>query len=334
LEALEPRTVPSNFNVLLFSKTTGFRHDSIPAAIAAIQQLGADNGFHVDATEDSTLFTDDNLSQYQAVVFLLTTGTVLEPDQKDAFQRYIEAGNGYVGVHSASDTEYSWPWYGQLLGTWFNDHPQIQQAEVDVVDHNHPSTANLPDVWIRSDEWYNFQFNPRDNGVNVLATVNESTYSGGMMGDDHPIMWYHDFDGGRSWYTAMGHESEYYSEPLFLQSLLGGIQYAAGYGLGPGRRPGGGSGAKAGDPAGPTDLAEPDLSVASRLLTGFGPNAPTPVGTTPATPVPGGEKGAAPAPAELFHHLAATAPTPSREATSQHWDTASAPWEIAFPLAE
>jgi type 1 glutamine amidotransferase len=226
LEPLEGRTLPSN--VLVFSRTEGFRHDSIPDGIAAIQRLGADNGFGVDATEDPGAFTDANLGNYQAVVFLLTTGTVLQPDQKEAFQRFIEAGNGYVGVHSAADTEYDWAWYGQLMGAYFQDHPAIQPAEVDVPDHSHPSTAALPDVWPRTDEWYNFRTNPRDNGVTVLATLDESTYSGGTMGADHPIMWYHDFDGGRAWYTGMGHTRESYSEPLFVQSLLGAIQYATG----------------------------------------------------------------------------------------------------------
>jgi type 1 glutamine amidotransferase len=219
--------------ILLFSKTTGYRHDSIPDAIAVITQLGADNGFQVDATEDGNAFTDDNLSQYQAVVFLMTTGNVLDDDQKAAFERFIQAGNGYVGVHSASDTEYDWVWYGQLLGAYFSSHPDIQQAEIDVQDFNHPSTWFLPAVWVRTDEWYNFRTNPRDNGVDVLATLDESTYHGGQMGEDHPIMWYHEFDGGRSWYTAMGHTSESYYEPLFQECLLGGILYAMGQAAAP-----------------------------------------------------------------------------------------------------
>jgi type 1 glutamine amidotransferase len=214
--------------ILVFSKTAGFRHDSIPDGIAAIQRLGEENGFDVDATEDASVFTDETLSRYQAVVFLLTTGTILNDDQKAAFERYIEAGNGYVGVHSASDTEYDWAWYGQLLGAYFSSHPDIQTAEVDVVDHDHLSTWFLPDVWQRRDEWYNFRTNPRDNGVTVLATLDETTYMGGQMGDDHPIMWYHEFDGGRSWYTAMGHTRESYTEPLFVECLLGGILYAIG----------------------------------------------------------------------------------------------------------
>ena len=215
------------FSVLVFSKTAGFRHDSIPDGIAAIQQLGADNGFSVDATEDDAQFTDDNLVKYAAVVFLNTTGTVLNEDEKAAFMRYIQNGGGFVGVHSATDTEYAWPWYGQLVGTYFDSHPDIQPAEVDVEDPQHPSTMGLPPVWMRTDEWYNFQTNPR-GAVHVLAVLDESTYSGGTMGADHPISWCHEFDGGRSWYTEMGHTRETYGESLYLSHLLGGIQYAAG----------------------------------------------------------------------------------------------------------
>jgi type 1 glutamine amidotransferase len=294
LETLESRLLPSGFNVLVFSKTAGYRHDSIPDGIAAIQQLSAANGFNVDATEDSSAFTDANLSQYQAVIFLLTTGTVLDPDQKAAFERFIEAGNGYVGVHSAADTEYDWAWYGQLMGAYFDSHPDdLQPAQVDVLDHTHASTVGLPDVWTRTDEWFNYQTNPRDNGVTVLATVDETTYYGGTMGDDHPIMWYHDFDGGRAWYTGMGHTSDSYYEPLFLQSLLGGIQYAAGMDGGHRPGPGGGSGAKAAQTLAPADVAQPELSVASRLLSEVGPAGPATVPPAPASGSLSGPPGAA-----------------------------------------
>ncbi len=215
------------FSALIFSKTTGYRHDSIPNGIAAINDLGGANGFAVDATEDSSLFTDDNLARYQVVIFLCTTGTVLEDDQKAAFQRYIESGNGYVGIHSATDTEYGWPWYGQLVGAYFRSHPSIQPASIQIEDVDHASTSSLPQPWNRTDEWYNFQTNPRGT-VHVLMTMDESSYSGGDMGD-HPIAWCHDVDGGgRSWYTALGHTWESYDEPLFRQHLLGGIMTAAG----------------------------------------------------------------------------------------------------------
>jgi type 1 glutamine amidotransferase len=224
------RLTDPDFSVLVFSKATGFRHDSIPNGIATIEELGADSNFSVVATEDDTQFTDDNLANFAVVVFLNTTGTVLDDTEKAAFMRYIENGGGFVGIHSATDTEYDWAWYGQLVGAYFQDHPSIQEATVDVVEHEHPSTINLPDLWVRTDEWYNFQTNPRGS-VHVLAVLDETTYTGGTMGD-HPISWCQQFDNGRSWYTAMGHTSDTYYEPLYRSHLLGGIRYAAGVAAG------------------------------------------------------------------------------------------------------
>ncbi len=222
--------------ILVFSKTAGFRHDSIPDGIAAIRRLGAENAFGVDATEDSSWFEDARLSGYDAVVFLSTTGDVLNEAEQAAFERYIAGGGGFVGVHSASDTEYAWAWYGGLVGAYFGGHPTIQAATVRVSDRIHASTRSLPERWRRVDEWYNFAINPRGK-VHVLATVDESTYSGGAMGPDHPIAWCRFLDGGRSWYTAMGHTRESFAEPLFLAHLLGGIQFATGYPDCEGRRP-------------------------------------------------------------------------------------------------
>jgi glucose/arabinose dehydrogenase len=213
--------------VLIFSKTTGFRHASIPDGIAAIQSLGAENDFEVDASEDANVFVDANLAQYQAVVFLSTTGDILDGNQQAAFERYIQAGGGFVGIHSAADTEYDWPWYGGLIGAYFLSHPQIQTATIKVADRVHPSTSMLPKRWVRNDEWYNFRANPRGK-VHVLATLDESTYTGGTNAPDHPIAWCHEYDGGRAWYTAGGHTNESYSEALFLAHLLGGIEFAAG----------------------------------------------------------------------------------------------------------
>jgi type 1 glutamine amidotransferase len=226
LGAAAPAAGP--WKLLVFTKTAGFRHDSIPAAIQAVQQLGTDNGFTVDQTEDAGVFTDANLAQYRAVLFLLTTGDVLDDEQQDALRRYVEHGGGFVGVHSASDTEHDWPWYGALVGTYFLSHPAIQQATVHVIDPTGPGMSGLPAEWTRVDEWYDFTADPRPS-VHVLATVDESTYDPGpdAVGADHPITWWHDFDGGRSWYTAMGHTTESYSDPLFLSQLLGGILYAA-----------------------------------------------------------------------------------------------------------
>ena len=221
-----PAASASEFKVLVFSKTAGFRHPSIPNGIAAIRQLGTNNNFEVGATENAADFTDSNLAQFAAVIFLSTTGDVLDEAQQSAFERYIRGGGGYVGIHAASDTEYSWPWYGGLVGAYFSSHPAIQKATVVVENFGHSSTHFLPEGWSRTDEWYNFQTNPRGN-VQVLARLDESTYTGGTMGGDHPICWTRHYDGGRAWYTAGGHTPESFVEPLFLTHLLGGIRYAA-----------------------------------------------------------------------------------------------------------
>src|SRR5262249_9601852 len=175
----------------------GLRQDSMPAAIAAIEHLGKQNGFAVDATESSSVFADATLSRYAVVVFLLTTGDVLDQDEQAGFMRYIEGGGAFVGVHSAADTEHDWPWYGQLVGAYFVSHPAIQQATVAVVDRETPSTIHLPAHWVRTDEWYNFQQDPSPS-VTVLERLDEASYQpgDGAMGSSHPIAWQHVFDGG------------------------------------------------------------------------------------------------------------------------------------------
>jgi len=212
--------------VLVFSKTAGFRHDSIPAGIAVIRQLGTQNWFAVDATEDAAAFTTQNLSQYQAVVWLSTTGDVLNATQQTAFESYVNGGGGYVGVHAAADTEYDWGWYGGCVGAYFASHPAQQQATLVVEDRTTDSTAHLPATWSRFDEWYNYRTNPRGT-ANVLMRLDESTYSGGSMGADHPITWWHDVGAGRAWYTGLGHTIASYSEQNFTRMLLGGIRIAA-----------------------------------------------------------------------------------------------------------
>jgi type 1 glutamine amidotransferase len=227
LLAFSTRTaLGAQFKVLVFSKTAVFRHASITNGIAAIRQLGTNNNFEVVATENAADFTDVNLAQFAAVIFLSTTGDVLDAAQQTVFENYIRSGRGYVGIHAASDTEYTWPWYGGLVGAYFSNHPAIQKATVLVEDFEHASTRFLPEGWVRTDEWYSFQSNPRAN-VHVLARLDESTYIGGTMGADHPIAWFHDYDGGRAWYTAGGHTTGSFAEPLFLTHLLGGIRYAA-----------------------------------------------------------------------------------------------------------
>lgn len=213
--------------VLVFSKTAGFRHDSIPEGVAAVRELAARGGFAVDATEDSTAFTAKNLRRYGAVVFLSTTGDVLDDRQQRAFEGYIRHGGGYVGVHAAADTEYDWDFYGGLAGAWFQAHPAIQPATVRVEDRAHPSTAGLARTWNRTDEWYNYRSDPRAH-AHVLASLDESSYQGGTMDGDHPIAWCQEYRGGRAFYTGGGHSKESYAEPAFRQHLLGGIRWAIG----------------------------------------------------------------------------------------------------------
>ncbi|MGW4111170.1 ThuA domain-containing protein [Actinosynnema sp. NPDC004786] len=218
---------PPAAEVLVFSKTAGFRHDAIPAGIQAIRELGATGGFAVTATEDAGVFTTSGLSRYAAVVFLNTTGDVLNASQQTAFQSYVDGGGGYVGVHAAADTEYDWPYYGQLVGAYFHSHPNIQPATVRPEDRSHPATAHLPTAWNRTDEWYNYRTNPRATS-RVLANLDESSYSGGAMAGDHPISWCRTQAAGRSFYTGLGHTIESYADTAFRTHLLGGIRYAAG----------------------------------------------------------------------------------------------------------
>jgi len=214
------------FSVLVFSKTAGYRHDSIPSGIAAIRALGEQNDFRVDASEDATVFNEERLAQYRVVVFLNTSGDILNTGEQAAFEKFVQRGGGFVGVHAATDTEYDWPWYGGLVGAYFRRHPVIQSATLKVMDPSHPSTRPLPIEWKRTDEWYDFR-DDLDRDITVLIRIDESTYRGGRMGAVHPMCWYHAYDGGRAWYTAIGHTIESYKEPLFLEHLLGGITWAA-----------------------------------------------------------------------------------------------------------
>ena len=213
-------------SVLVFSKTSGFHHNCIENGNIAIMDLCKSNGIQVDTTTNPSYFNDEALIKYDAVLFFNTTGDVLNRDQEMAFERFIQNGGGYVGVHSASDTEYEWDWYGQLAGAYFVSHPKIQEAKFLVKDPKFIATNFLPQEWIRADELYNLKMvNPN---VNVILTVDESSYEGGKNGEFHPMAWYHEYDGGRAFYTALGHTEECYSEAYFLKHILGGIQYAIG----------------------------------------------------------------------------------------------------------
>ncbi|WP_111671744.1 ThuA domain-containing protein [Algoriphagus litoralis] len=219
--------------VLVFSKTAGFYHESIPEGIAAIQKLGAENGFQVDTTKNAENINEENLAQYAAVIFLSTTGDVLNNYQQADFERYIQSGGGFLGIHAAADTEYDWSWYNRLVGGYFSDHPgindphpNVQPGKITKTAEKHPSVDFLPETWERTDEWYSYkQVNP---DTKKLLMLDESSYQGGADMGEHPIAWYHDFDGGRAYYTGGGHTKESYQEPEFLQHLLAGIQYAIG----------------------------------------------------------------------------------------------------------
>ncbi|MEU8569560.1 ThuA domain-containing protein [Streptomyces pathocidini] len=221
------------FRVLVFSKVTNFRHDSIPAGIEAIEKLGAEHGFEVEATEDAAAFTDENLARFQAIVFNNTNSTpekgdLLNADQRAAFQKYVRGGGGWVGVHAASASERDWGWYEGLVGAIFDKHPAVQTGRVKVLDHAHPSTKGLPELWERSEEWYNWRTNPTGK-VHTLAQIKvRDGISGLDEGVDHPWSWCQKYDGGRSWFTAGGHDKAAFSEPYFVRHLLGGIQWAAG----------------------------------------------------------------------------------------------------------
>jgi cytochrome c len=210
--------------ILVFSKTMGYRHESIQTGKLALIKLGKENGFEVDTTENSNDFQEFNLKRYQAVVFLSTTGDVLTYSQQNDLQRFIQSGGGYVGIHAAADTEYEWPWYGQLVGGYFKSHPEQQIATLKRVKAF--GQAALPETWQRFDEWYNYRNLAED--LNVIYNLDENSYKGGENGSHHPIAWYHDFDGGRSFYTGLGHTKESFAEPEFLSHVLDGIQYAIG----------------------------------------------------------------------------------------------------------
>jgi type 1 glutamine amidotransferase len=214
----------SDKRLLVFHKTAGFYHKSIPAGIAAIKKLGLENGITVVASDDATVFDTENLAQYKAIVFLSTTGDVLNDPQQSAFQAYIQKGGGFAGIHAAADTEYDWPWYNQLVGAYFMSHPKPQKASVIIEDKSHPATRHLTSPWVRFDEWYNYK--SIVPGLKILCKLDERTYEGGANGPDHPIAWYRNFDGGRAFYTGGGHTDEAFEEPEFLQHLLGGIRYA------------------------------------------------------------------------------------------------------------
>ena len=225
----------AQFNVLLFTKMNGFHHESVNEGVTAMRALAARHNFTVDWQEDATVFNDENLKKYQAVVFLLTTGDILNDEQQAAMERFIQSGKGYVGIHSASDTEYDWDWYTKMVGRTFHIHPEIQTAELKVLKRNFPGLERMPDEFLWTDEWYEFGAE-RIKGLNYILAVDESSYdpkadwghvAGTGMGKFHPVAWYHEYDGGRAFYTALGHMPATYSDKVFLEHIYGGLYWAA-----------------------------------------------------------------------------------------------------------
>lgn len=223
------------FNVLLFTKTAGFHHESILDGVSAIRNLAKKHHFSVDWQEMTSRFTEDGLSNYDAIIFLNTTGDVLNDEQQVAMEKFIQSGKGFVGIHSASDTEYDWEWYTKMVGHMFYIHPKIQTAKLRVVNANFPGMETMPSSRVWTDEWYQYQDATVDD-LNYLITVDETTFDpkvqwgekiGNGMGEFHPISWYHDYDGGRAFFTGMGHVPATFSDPVFLDHLYGGIWWAA-----------------------------------------------------------------------------------------------------------
>ncbi|MEQ8705807.1 MAG: ThuA domain-containing protein [Phaeodactylibacter sp.] len=212
--------------ILVFSKTAGFRHASIEDGQQALLRLGEQMGIQVDTTEDARFFNAAQLNSYGTVVFLNTTGDILNEAQEAAFEAYIQSGGGYMGIHAATDTEYDWPWYGRLAGAYFDGHPSgpnVREGKVTVIDHEHPSTANLPETWVKTDEFYDFK--SYNEAVTPLIKVDEASYHWKKMGAFHPLSWYHEYDGGRAFYTNFGHTKASFTEPLMLEHLKGGLRY-------------------------------------------------------------------------------------------------------------
>ncbi|RPE77240.1 ThuA domain-containing protein [Vulcaniibacterium tengchongense] len=211
--------------VLVFTRTEGWRHDSIPAAVDTLRRLGDELGLRVDHSEDPGAFAPANLARYRVVVFASTTGDVLDDAQQAAMEGFVRGGGGFVGIHSAADTEYGWPWYGGLVGAYFRRHPPgLQTARV---RFETPGVLTDGEAWRVTDELYDFRRNPRGQ-VRVIATLDTRDHTRGGMGPDHPIAWCHAYGGGHAWYTGLGHDEAVYADPVFRRHLARGLRYAAG----------------------------------------------------------------------------------------------------------
>ncbi len=240
LLGFEVQAQRGQFNVLLFTKTAGFHHESIHEGVEAIRQLGDKHFFNVNWQESGNVFNDEALERYDVIIFLNTTGDILNDEQQAAMEKFIQSGKGFVGIHSAADTEYEWEWYTEMVGHMFFIHPTIQTAKLRVVDANFPGMEAMPSSRVWTDEWYEYQDATIDD-LHYLVTVDENTFDpkvqwgekiGEGMGEFHPMSWYHEYDGGRAFYTGMGHVPSTFSDPIFLDHLYGAIWWAAtGHGI-------------------------------------------------------------------------------------------------------
>ena len=223
------------FKVFLFTKTAGWHHESIQEGVIAFKKMAERNNFDVDWQENTDFITEANLAKYQVIVFLNTTGDVLNDEQQKVVEKFIQSGKGFVGIHSASDTEYKWEWYTKMVGMMFKIHPLQQTAYLNVVDSNFPGMERFPKRLLWTDEWYEFgELKSKD--LKYLVTVDEKTYApqakwgtneGKGMGDFHPISWYHPYDGGRAFYTALGHIPATFADQTFIDHLYGAVYWAA-----------------------------------------------------------------------------------------------------------
>jgi type 1 glutamine amidotransferase len=214
-------------HILVFTRTTAYRHDSIPAGVRAFRVLGAEHGFTVVATEDPAELENGAAlaaGRYAAVVFLSTSGDVLTPAAREGLRAHCGVGGGFMGVHSAACSEENWPFYGDLLGARFARHPALQRGVLRIEDRDHPATSHLGTTWRFTDEWYDFAASARGTS-RILASADESSYEGGGMGADHPLVWCHEHGGARVFYTALGHTPEAYEDPAFRAHLLGGLRH-------------------------------------------------------------------------------------------------------------
>ena len=225
--------------VLVFSKTNAFIHkEAIPAAEAMFKKLGEKNGWSVYVTENGAVHNTEDLAKFDVIVWNNVTGDVLNATQQQALKKYLQAGGGWIGLHGTGDSSSSWTWLkDSLVGAEFTAHPfpnQFQQATMHIEHNNDPIVAHLGDEWVRTDEWYSFVESPRKKGMQVLATLDESTYSPNFsgedlsMGADHPIIWKHCLGEGRALYSALGHTAESYEEPDHVTLLEHAVEWAGG----------------------------------------------------------------------------------------------------------